>query len=409
MYLPNVADFNPCFRREKSDMEEFMKLRRDKGEGSVYQRKSDGLWLAAFTPEGSSKTKYFSGKSEASVKKKLREYKKEIAKTDYVEIQKITVRDYMLGWFSEVKSVELKPKSLDALTHTMNNQVFPHLGDIQIAALNARDIQAMLNSLTSSDYSYSTIRKSFNAVNSCFKLAVIKGDLSRNPCLGVKLPKNILKRQNDNKRFLKQSEYEKLCNECSVTYPNGKQVYRLGQSVIVLLYTGMRIGELLGLRWTNIDFEKKVAKIYGSVVYVIDRDPNKSNDSPKYNLLEQDSLKTDTSFRTVQLNQKAIEALKSIQSLNGCYTHVMTNSNGKIMSPRNFDRMLRSLMVRCDIEPCGPHALRHTFASMLFRAGVDVKTVSELLGHRDVAFTYNEYIHLIEEQKQKAVDILDTL
>ena len=383
--------------------------RRDKGEGSVYQRKSDGLWLAVFTPEGSGKTKYFSGKSEAVVKKKLREYKKEIAKTDYVEIQKITVKDYMTGWFNEVKSFELKPKSLDALTQTMDNQVFPYIGDVQIASLNARDVQGMINTLTAKEYAFSTIRKAFNAVNSCFKLAVIKEDTNKNPCLGVKLPKNISRRFSDSKRFLKQAEYEKMCEECIETYPNGRQIYRLGQSVIVLLYTGMRIGELLGLRWTNIDFEKKIARVYGSVVYVKDRDPKKSEEAPKNKLLEQDTVKTDSSYRTVHLNQKAIKALKAIQSINGHYAHVMTNSNGKIMSPRNFDRMLRCLMKRCGIEPCGPHALRHTFASMLFRAGVDVKTVSELLGHKDVAFTYNEYIHLIEEQKQKAVDILDTL
>ena len=386
-----------------------MKARREKGEGSVYQRKSDGLWIAAFTPEGSKKTKYFSGKSEAVVKKKLREFKKEVAKTDFIEVQKISVREYMLGWLNEVKSIELKPKSFDSLTHTMNNQVFPYVGDIQIASLNVRDLQAMVNTLTANEYSYSTIKKAYDAVNSCFKLAIIKGDVVKNPCVGVKLPKNIQNKTSGEKRFFVQEEYEKLCKVCTSTYRNGKPIYRLGHSVIVLLYTGMRIGELLGLRWTNIDFDKKVANVYDSVVHVIDRDPDKKKGTPKYKLLEQETLKTDSSNRIVQLNKKAIDALKCIQSFNGHYPHVMTNANGKIVNPRNYDRMLRSLMVRCNIEPCGAHTLRHTFASMLFKAGVDVKTVSNLLGHKDVAFTYNEYIHLIDEQRQEAVDILDTL
>ena len=79
------------------------------------------------------------------------------------------------------------------------------------------------------------------------------------------------------------------------------------------------------------------------------------------------------------------------------------------MIPRNIDRMLRNILTKCNIKPCGVHALRHTYASMLFKKGVDVKTVSELLGHADVSITYNTYIHLIKEQKQQAVTLLDEL
>ena len=89
--------------------------RREKGDGAIYQRKSDGLWLARYTPEGSTKAKYMSGKTEQEVKKRLREYKREISKNGYAEIRKITVKTYMDKWFNEVKMNELKPKSIDAL------------------------------------------------------------------------------------------------------------------------------------------------------------------------------------------------------------------------------------------------------------------------------------------------------
>ena len=384
-----------------------MATRRDKGEGSIYQRKSDGLWLAAYKPEGSDKTKYLSGKTEQEVKKKLREYKKEIAKGDFSQIQKISVKDYMSNWFNDVKRFELKPKSLDALTHTMNNQVFPLVGDLQIATITAHDVQNMINALATANLAYSTIKKAYNAINSCFKLGIIKGDIVKNPCVGVRLPKN-LERKNK-VRFLSQDEYELVCNQCVALSSNGEPIYRLGHSVIVLLYTGMRIGELLGIKWKNINYMDKTVKVEGSVVYVMNRDPDKSDDDAKFKLLDQASLKTDASVRTIVLNQKAMDALKAIQKINGTHQHVMTNSNGNLFSPRNFDRMLRAIMVRCGLEPCGAHTLRHTFASMLFKNGVDVKTVSELLGHSDVSVTYNTYIHLIKEQKQQAVEILDKL
>jgi len=85
----------------------------------------------------------------------------------------------------------------------------------------------------------------------------------------------------------------------------------------------------------------------------------------------------------------------------------MANDAGNICEPRNIDRMFRNILAKCGIKPCGVHALRHTFASMLFKRGVDVKTVSELLGHANVSVTYDRYIHLIKEQKQEAVALLD--
>ena len=331
--------------------------RRDKGEGTIYQRQSDGLWLSRYTPPNTTKPKYFSGKTELEVKKKLKEFKKKVAQNDYVEIQKITVESYMDRWFREVKMNELKPKSLDALDVTLRNQIYPYIGNIQVGALTANDIQLMINKLVAAELSYSTIKKAYDALNPCFKLGIIKGEISKNPCLGVKLPKRLERKKSDI-RFFTQEEADMICKECVTTYKNGKQVYRLGHAVIVLMYTGMRIGELLGLKWVDIDYEGKTAKVRDSVVLVKDR--NRIDDSsPKYKLLEQETVKTDSSERVVQLNKKAISALKEIQSFNGKYTHVMANSNGKILIPRNFDRMLRNILERCNLEPCGAHVLRH--------------------------------------------------
>jgi len=185
-------------------------------------------------------------------------------------------------------------------------------------------------------------------------------------------------------------------------------MYRLGHAIIVLLYTGMRMGELLGLKWNNIDFQNNTLKITNSVVTIKNR--SKSNKiKTKWIVLDQDSTKTKSGERIIYLNHKATEALQEIQKINPNSEYVMSTSNNKIYYPRNLDRMFRNILTRCNIEPCGLHSLRHTFASMLFKKGVDVKTVSELLGHSDVSVTYNTYIHLIKEQKQQAVSLLDEL
>jgi integrase len=383
--------------------------RRDKGDGAIFQRKSDGMWIARYKPEGSAKIKYLAAKTRPTVVKKLKEYKTKMSKYSSIEIVKISVQEYMEKWFYEVKMNELKPKSLDALDCTLHHQVYPHIGEIQLGALTTDDIQAMLNNLVKEGLAYSTIKKAYDAVNSCIKLSIIKDDLIKNPCLGASLPKNIKKKKSDI-RFFTQDEIDRICEEAVSQHSNKKPVYRLGHAIIVLLYTGMRIGELHGLKWKDINFVKKTAKLIDSVVLVKDRNRDEDDAStPKYKLIEQDSAKTDSSERLVPLNKKAIAALKEIHKLNAKFDHVMSTSTGKIVIPRNVDRMLRSILERCHIKPSGVHALRHSFASMLFKNGVDVKTVSELLGHSDVSVTYNTYIHLIQEQKHTAVDILDDL
>ena len=238
-------------------------------------------------------------------------------------------------------------------------------------------------------------------------MGIIKGDIVKTPCIGVSLPIKI-KKKSGNVKYFTQEQVDMICEKSVAMHSNGELIYRLGHAVIVLIYTGMRIGELLGLKWEFINFDKKTARVTDSVVLVKNRDKEDDN-SPKYKLLEQESVKTASGDRIIYLNQKAISALRQLQQINGKQKSVMASKNGRVMMPRNFNRMLEGVLLRCGLESSGAHTLRHTYASMLFKNGVDVKTVSELLGHSDVGVTYNTYIHLVKEQKQQAVNILDTL
>ena len=104
-----------------------------------------------------------------------------------------------------------------------------------------------------------------------------------------------------------------------------------------------------------------------------------------------------------------MRALISLRGLNDNTPYVFATKNGKRITPRNIDRTFRSILKRCGIACTGVHSLRHTFASRLFAKGVDVKTVSELLGHSDVGITYDTYIHLIQEQRITAVKAIEDI
>lgn len=382
--------------------------RRDKGDGSIYQRK-DGLWVSQIQigkkADGKANVKMFYGKTEQEVKKKLKNYKHELIKNDHTEVKKITVKQYMDNWLYNIQINELKPKSFDRKETTLKHQIYEYIGNLQINNLSANDIQDMINKLIAKGLSYSTIKKAYNAVNGCFKLGVIKGEIIKNPCLGVSLPKKIM---NDahNITFFNDAQIEQICKESTRKYGNGKNVYRLGQAITLLLYKGMRSGECLSLQWDDIDFEKRTIYVKKNVVLVKNRNPESAVKNIFYH---QDSAKTASGKRIIYLNNKALSALEELYKLNGKNEYVMSNSNGNIVNPRNLDRMFRNILTQCKIPLTGVHTLRHTFASMLFKKGIDVKTVSELLGHSDVSITYNTYIHLIKEQKQQAISLLDEL
>jgi integrase len=380
--------------------------RRDKGDGSLFQR-ADGKWVAQLrigTKEnGKPKLKSFVNDTRQEAKKRLDEYKKAIIKNDYREIKKRTVRDYMDDWL--YNTLKLKGKSLDIKELSLRNHVYPYIGDMQIASLGANDIQRMVNALIDKEYSYSTIKKAYDAVNQCFKLALIKEEIHKNPCLGVVLPKNT-KKKAEAIRFFNDAEIELIKSECVSKHKNGASKYRLGYGVVLLLYTGMRIGEAIPLSWEKVDFANKRIFIDCNAVEIVDRSPNAKT---KTRIEVQDTPKTEASIRHINLGKTAIEALEELKKLNGGHKYVLANSNGGLLQYRNFNRMLESILERCNIEPCGSHTCRHTFASMLIRKGVDIKVVSELLGHADVSTTYNIYVHLINEQKQQAIEMLDEL
>ena len=386
------------------------KNKREHGQGTIYLRK-DGRWYGAvqngYNENGKPKMITVYGKTEAEAKRKLKEKIKLINSDELIlqnnTIKNITVEEYCTNWLKNVKVNELKPSSYDRKELTLSNQVYPSIGMLQLSQLSIDDVQKMVNQLKQKELSYSSIKKAYEAINACCKYAIIRGDLQKNPCTGVTLPKN-LKHQDGDIKFYTEKQVESLLKQSTIKYNNGKNKYRLGYGIQLLLYTGLRIGEALALTWEDVDIQNKTIKVNKNLKQVKNRDDNQS----KYKIIVQNSTKTNSGTRVVPLNNKSIEALKQIKEITGQYKYVFSTQTGKNMSSRTCDRMFRKIQENCGFkEIYGVHALRHTFASLLFKRGVDVKTVSEILGHKDVSVTYDTYIHLIQEQKVNAMNLLD--
>ena len=384
------------------------KHRREKGTGYIYQRgdkwigKLDITSEVGHSPNGGRRYKCFSGKTEAEVKRKICEYNRQSA---HIPANKISFNDYATRWLTIYKLPDLKRSSYDRLENTLNHQVIPHLGMIQLQKITSEDIQKMLTKLQFEGMSYSSIKKAHDCVQAIMNHAHIAGDIDRNPMLLVKMPNKSHFEQKEIRIFT-TDEIRAIVEELERTYKTGKPVYPYWEAYILMLNTGIREGELIGLLREDWDDEASTIHIVRNIQSVKKR--NADGVSGGYELVT-NTTKTYSGERVIHLNQAATKAINSMVSRYPRSKYLMCNTNGDVIPPANLTRSFYRVLKNVGIPKTGPHALRHTFASLLFANGVDVKTVSKILGHASIQITLNTYIHLIGDTGKTAVAVLDDL
>ena len=389
------------------------KMRNSNREGSIYYSKSKGSYIGDIhwtDKNGKVNRKVFSSKDKNTVIEKMEAFKRELKISDgQLDNGEITFEDFSESLMKTVFKERLKPSALLRKRQSLEYQVYPYIGYIPINEVSVHDVQSMINALSETDLSYSTIKKAYEAVNSVMKVYRVRTQTALNPCEGVLLPKRKEKEISDIKYF-NEEEIKLIENEATRKYSNGRDVYRLGYSIILLMYTGMRVGEMLALTWDDIDFKNKTITVNKNAVAATEDGERK--------MTVQDSTKTKKSTRIIPMTYKAMEALKYIENITGDNDYVISSKNNKLIHPENINRMFHSILVnvgimkskvkrRADDVSYGVHTLRHTFASLLFKNNCEIKVISEILGHADTKITENIYIHLSQEQKKKAIENID--
>jgi integrase len=201
---------------------------------------------------------------------------------------------------------------------------------------------------------------------------------------------------------------EKIYQQSKRTFENGSLVYGNNAKIVVLImYTGLRISEALGLKWSDVNFDKKYISINRNLSKVKDR----TNSDNNYIYVET-TLKRSSSKRTIPLSDRAIESLKYLKQNNVSTKdsdYVCMSSTGHIAGARNINRTLNAMLKQgqCEIEECGMHSLRHSFGSYLVSQGVDISVVSRLMGHKNIMITYNIYIHVLKQSQIDAVNLFN--
>ena len=281
---------------------------------------------------------------------------------------------------------------LDSKRYEMKHRTYLfylQICEIYIAKFNEKITQENLNKFVidlSEKYSGSTIKTIRELINRSLKFAYFNKKMKYDIQINVK----IRQKQSKNKEALSREEQSKLENYIL----NNKKYSYYG--MLISLYTGIRIGELLSLKWSDVDLKNKILSVNKTSEQIIE--------NHKCIVIES-TPKTETSEREIPLSKQTIVIFKELKKLSKTH-YVVESKNHKQMQIRSYQRAFSNLLIKLNIKHYGFHSLRHTFATRLLENGVDIKTISELLGHSSPTITLNKYVHTNLENKKKAVEKL---
>ena len=363
--------------------------------------------------------KYFYGKTEKEIRQKIKKYES----AQSLSSDKSFFVDFIKDWLFNVKRNQIKPRTFDNYEEYYEMLILNYkdytISDVQLCSLDSKILTKYFNSLTKS-YSMSSIKKAQTLITQCLNYAVDENLIESNPMNKVKMPsQDVVVKKKKEIPFLPPDDMEKLYIESIriqekgfMTNGNvGDLVYgNNAKFVVLIMYTGLRMAEAQGLKWKDVDFKNRCIYVNRNLSSVKNR--NRKNDNERLYKYEETTLKKDASKRTIPLSNRAFEVLDYLYNTNKKNSdndYVCLNKNGNIANQRNVTRTLNAMLVRgnCDVQKCGLHTLRHSFGSYLVSQGVDIATVSKLMGHKDITTTYNVYIHVLQQQQIDAINVFD--
>lgn len=404
---------------EKKSKNKKVKKRRSNGDGSTYQRE-DGTWRGQLTigynEDGSLKRKSFTGKTQREVSDKMKEYKTLHNLDMLPSDDKLTLSEWFHTWLFTYRKNDLKPASFEKYEGIYRNYIDNNtIGNIKLKDLRTTPLQNYYNSLiVEYGKTPATIKSINKCLKSCLSQALKEGYILKNYACFVTLPKSN-KKDNDSINIFTPSEQQIFMNEAIKDKKGILYIFALG--------TGLRLGELLALKWSDISFKEKTVTVSKSIkdTYIFDQ-----NEKRQYVILEQEP-KTKNSYRSVSINDNLLDLLKEHKK-EQIIEHernkdvyidnllVFATPTGNYLNISNVRKIFKKIINKYNnsltegekknksLPIIRLHDLRHTFATRLFENGVAPKTVQSLLGHADITTTMNIYTHVIKDTKDNAID-----
>ena len=382
--------------------------RRNNGEGSYYFNIKREAWeykLPYHDNFGIRRYKKFTGKTKKEIQKKVQRFKEE---RDEMADNVMKLKDWMDAWFNAYIVGHVKLRTEERYRLAIKRYIVPFIGDLPLDdSLTGMKVQVFLNELynnggqNGSKLAARTVNAARMILNSALKRAVGEHLIATNP---VQLTKPI-KAEPAVIRPLTQQECQMLVNS-AWREPNKA----MWIAVVLALETGFRKSEIFGLKWSDIDFENNRISITETAV------------TGNHGIMIQASGQTKYSRRTVEVTQGCMKKLRLYQKWQDTFIHAMcvmnnyenyliTAETGRIKDPNDFTNVVfKRILTRAGLDrKIRFHDLRHTHATQLLAAGVDIKTVSLRLGHASIRITLDTYVHVIPSMQNNAISKLEAL
>lgn len=357
---------------------------------NIYRRKDgryEGRYADSYGENGKTKYRSIYGKTYTEVKDKLLQIKTRVI-TPKVE-SGLTVKELFAEWLS-AKLTQTKASTYANYAFKAEKHLIPAFGSLKIEKLSPSKVYDFIMEKRNKGLSNKYISDLIIVLKNMTRYAA-RVHHCVNPIFDVELPKKEkheldLYNKNEQNRLksalLANMDLTKLC-------------------IMIALYTDVRIGELCGLKWSDIDLNAKTIRIERTIQRI--RVSNKANRTE----LIISTPKSHTSVRTIPIPEFLVRMLKAFKP-SSAETFIITG-NAKLPDPRTMQYRFKALLVKIGLRTLNFHSLRHLFATNCVELGFDVKKLSEILGHSSVEITMKFYYHVIEEQKKPAMTKLNEI
>ena len=387
--------------------------KRANGEGSIAFYSSRNCYRGQLTigvdENGKPKRKSFYGKTKKEVKEKMDTYKL-LNPINKAAINEYTVATWFNYWLWNIKKRDIKPKTFERYECIYRNYIKgSEIANIPLYKFKLNNLQAYYNRLSDNGKSPSIIKTINEKLKSSMIDAEKNGYIEKNYCQLVNLPKE--------KR--KEKKIEVFTIEQQEKFLDIIKDHEFEILFLLALGTGLRRGELLALRWSDIDFENKTINVDSNIqqAYIFEDEETK-----RLEKIEQEP-KTINSFRTVPIPSKVLDKLQEHKQKQEQYKlafqeryidndFVICDKYGKALDVKRPTRMFYSIQKKMSIpedEQIKFHGLRKTYATRLFEKEVPPKTVQMLLGHSEISITLDIYTQVMENKKVEAIEKIDDI
>ena len=332
-------------------------------------------------------------KTKKAAEKALAVIEAEIYKGVYFEPSSIPFKDHLLEWF-KIKKNSINFQTADTYQSFIVNRIIPSIGYVSLSALSPIHLQSYVNKLKEEGLASSTIKKIYNIIKGSLDYAVNMELLPSNPIKKIQLPK-------DKKKEMSVWDVPEIKAFLTVAKKD-----RLYIAFHLAITTGMRRGEILGIRWKDIDFDRGVLYVRQTL----------SKDGKQFLV----GAKTESGVRSIKLSNESLTTLVThkvsiskdkLKSGPNYLDHdlVVCTSKGTPVNPNNLKRSYCKLLKEAEVPEIRFHDLRHTHATMLLAQGISAKVISERLGHSNIKTTLDIYSHVLPNMQEEAANQIDNL